>query len=380
MVLSKNQIRQIWLEDKKLERKHLAMAVAAALAVFLFCLCFRYNAYYFEDKFVPLSYFKSLFLAARLSFARLFGTEAADGADVLIDGIGRVTYLGAIARLKLTLMSFVSGAGVALAGAVFQTAYKNPMASPNMLGATAGVSLGNVLVVMLYSAAAYENLMVRYRFCYGFTALCVGAILLLGKLAGDKKENYSVIEMVMVGSIISQVLRVFSMYIMYNLPDEDLLLYQEINMGINLDLDAVSLIIFFSVMLGSVLPVCLLSYRMNVMGMNRLETTALGVNAGPLRMTGQICGVLMMTCSMIHCGQVGMISMVIPYIVRRVTGADFRYVAVFSIFAGGILVMFCRLIASFVLIEGVELPITFIINLFLTPVFMVILARRRGSG
>lgn len=377
MQLSKAELQNAWRLDKRAERRRFVIAIAVTIAVFLFCLCFRYNGYYYEDKFVPLEYLKSFWLALKLLVSRIFGTALYDRRDLVIEGLGSITYYGALARLRITLMSFVAGAGLSIAGAIFQTAYRNPMASPNIIGATAGVGLGNVLVVMLYSAAALENIVLRYKFCYGLTAICVCAVLLLGKLAGDKRENYSVMEMIMAGSIVSQVLRVFTMYIMYNLEDEDLLLYEQISLGTYLETDALTMAIFFSVMGVSILPVLLTRFRLNAIGMDRMETASIGISTKGMRVVGQVCGAIMVTCSMVHCGEIGMISLVVPYAVRRFAGSDFRHVVVYSALCGGVILMLCRLVASFIYIANEPIPVTFVIELVLTPVFMVILAKHR---
>ena len=276
-------------------------------------------------------------------------------------------------------MSFVAGAGVSIAGAIFQTAYKNPMASPDIIGATAGVQLGNVIVVMVYSTAAVSQIVLRYKFCYGFTALCVLGVLLLGRLASDKRDNYSVMEMVMMGSIVSQVLGVVSMYIMYNLEDEDMLVYQQLTLGTYMETDNMNVIILLVVMAVLVMPVLIMRYRMNIIGLDLTETTSAGLDPKPLRMIAQVCGVLMVTSAMIHCGKVGMISMLIPYIVRKFIGSDFRYVCIYSGLFGGAVLLVCRMLTSFVLIAEQPLPVTVVVNILLIPVFMVVLARQRSD-
>ena len=225
--------------------------------------------------------------------------------------LGSVVYYGALAQLKTTAMALVSGAALSISGAIFQTAYRNPMASPNILGATAGVSLGNVLVVLVYSTAAYDHILLRYGYCYGFTAFCVALVLLLGYLAGDRRGSCGVLEEVMAGAIVSQALNVVTSYIMYNLEDQDLLLYEEIKLGTYLDTSLSSMLIFFGTMVLALLPVLLTRYRLNVLGLDGTESAALGLRCGPYRLMAQLCGVLMVTCAMIHCGEAGMLAMVI---------------------------------------------------------------------
>ena len=377
MRLSKEEIRLTWVDDKRKERKIIILAIAATTLIFFLCICFRYNAYRFTDRFVPIQYMKSYSLAIKLLFSRIFGTGLWLRSDAVIEAFGSVTYYGAIAQLRITAVALISGAALAIAGAIFQTAYRNPMASPNILGATAGVSLGNVIVVMLFSTAAMEHIYLRYQYCYGFTVICVLLVLILGRLTGSKAENFSIIETVMLGSVVSQGLKVVTMYIMYNLPEEDMLLYQELTLGTYTQTDFVSMLIFFAVMAVSIIPVLLLRYRLNIIGLDKMETTTIGVSSIPMRIIGQLCGVLMVTCAMIHCGEVGMLSLVIPYIVRQTIGSDFKKVCIYSALAGGSLLMICRLLTSFITLLSEPIPVVFIVNLLLIPVFMIILARQR---
>lgn len=377
MQLTKQELRTIWQQDRARMRRRFAAAGLVTAAAFLLCLCFRYNGYYYQDKFVPVKNLESYVLALRLLASRLTDGPLYHQREAVIEAFGSIAYYGALARLRITLVAFTSGAALAISGAIFQTAYRNPMASPNIIGATAGVNLGNVLVVALFSAKAYENIVLRYKYCYGFTVLCVGLVLLLGKISGMRRKSYSLLEMVMAGSIVSQVLRVFSMYFMYQLTEEDLVLYEEISLGTYPDTSALSMTIFFAVMAVSILPVLLMRYRLNALGMDRVEADSIGVPTGGLRVAAQICGVLMVTCSMIHCGEIGMLSLVIPYIVRQAAGSDFRHLCSLSALAGGTLLMVCNLAASFVYIADAPLPVTFVIELILVPAFMLILARNR---
>ncbi|MBO4677845.1 MAG: iron ABC transporter permease [Oscillospiraceae bacterium] len=363
-------MRYLWAEERHREQRQYVLAMLLALLVFLLCCCFRANAYSYEKKFVPLEYLKNYALALRV----LFGKAVPPAS-----GEARVLYLGALSRLRSTAMAFLAGAGLSLAGAVFQNAWRNPMASPGMLGATAGVRLGNVLLISMFSVSAVEHLSLRYFFCYGFSAVCVGIVLLLGKLAGGRRRETSVLEMVMAGSVLSSGLNVVTMYLMYQLEDEALLLYEELSYGMYEQTDAVSTGIFFTVMLLSLIPLLLLRTRMNLLSADRLEGSALGIRPGVLRMIAQLCGVILTTCAMIHCGELGMISLVVPHVVRRYAGADMRRVCVFGAAAGGILMMLARLLGSFFQILSEPIPVAFFINLLLLPAFVLILARQRGE-
>jgi len=358
MKLQNEEIRLTWQSDKRKERQNLTLLFGGTILVFLFCMCFKFDAFRYESKFVPVDNFKSLLLPH-------------------LSDKGSIEYLGAVARLRVTLVSFISGGALALGGAIFQTAYRNPMASPNILGATSGVSLGNVLAVSMFSLSALQHIELRYILCYGITFICLIVVFLLGKLAGGKKsKNSSVLEMVMIGSIISQGLGTFTMYLMYNLEEEERLVYQQLTLGINMQSSFVSMALFFSVMAISIIPVVIMRYRLNSLGFESEEAQSLGLYTSATRTVAQFCGVLMVTASMIHCGQIGMISLVIPYAVRNIVGADFKKVCVFSFCLGGILMMLCRLVSTLIGVLGEAISVIPIVNIVLMPAFAIVLAKR----
>lgn len=392
MKLEKEQLRREWDSDRRRSHRRVLLAVILTVGVFLICLGFRYEQYDQEGLFIPIRYYHSLLTRLGIHISALFKGEYWHERESLIAAIGTFDYVGSICRLKVTAMATVSGAGLAIAGAVFQTIYRNPMASPNMLGATAGVQLGNVIMVMLYSGEAVLLIGLRYRLCYALTAVCVVVILLLGRLAGDRMGNPSVLKMVMAGSILNQGLGTIAMYYMYNLSEEDLMTYQEISMGTYEDLSKLSMGIFFGVMAIALIPMILLRYRFNVTGIDDAEARAAGVNPAPYRLLGQICGVLMTTAAMIHCGEAGMLAMVIPFIVRNAVGSDFRKVFTFSALSGASLMMVCRTVSTCVALRNsygdvlidanqqvIVLPATFIVNICLLPFFILILTRQRST-
>lgn len=374
MKLERAEIEKSRLSDRKRDRIIFGAGGAAVLFLFLFSLCFKTS----EPGWIPPGETcKNLYTAFRLFVSDLFHLPYSLKRNELLAALP--AYRISTTRFARTVMYALSGMGTALAGAIFQTIYRNPMASPNIIGATAGVQLGNVLMITIYGSAAVSMTSVRYRYCYLLTAVIVCGVLLLGKMAGRKRADYPVIEMVMAGSVVSQAFQVVTTYLMYNLEDDALLAYQELNMGTDIKTDAVSMGFFLAFMGVSLIPMCLIRFRFNGAGFTSEEAKAHGINEKPLRAAGQICGVMMVTASMIHCGNMGMIAMAIPHLARYLVGADFRRVSVCSMLLGAGLMLAGRIISSMIYIEGTELPVNFIISMFITPVFLVVLAgQKRG--
>lgn len=372
MAVDKAEIQNCMRQDRKKSRKWYLISGGIVIALFLLSLCFKTS----EPAFIsPAETAKNLFTAFRLFWSRLFHTSYSLNEAELLAALP--TYQISLTRLARTIVFSISGMGTALAGAIFQTVYHNPMASPNIIGATAGVQFGNVLMVYFYGAAVTFMPFMRYRICYAMTIVVVVGVLLLGRLSGGKRASYSVLEMVMAGSIVSQTLQVVTMYMMYNLEDDDLLVYQQLTMGTVVQTDRLSMSLFLILLAASLVPMVLIRYRFNAAAFSADEAQMQGIRGNVLRGIGQVCGVVMMTAAIIHCGDMGMISMAIPHLVRRMVGADFRQVSVISMFWGASLLMGCRIISSLIYIGGTELPVNFIISVCIMPIFFIAVAKQR---
>lgn len=372
MAIDKVEIQNCIQQDCKKSRKWYLISAGIMIALFLFSLCFRTSSPGFIS---PAETARNLFTAFRLFLSRLFHTSYSLQEAELIAAMP--TYYISLARLVRTILFAVAGMGTALAGAIFQTVYHNPMASPNMIGATAGVQFGNVLMVYFFGATAVYLPLTRYRICYAMTIVVVALVLLLGRLTGGKKVSYSVLEMVMAGSIVSQMLQVVTTYMMYNLEDDDLLVYQQISLGTVVQTDRLSMTLFLIVLAASLIPIVLIRYRFNAAAFSADDAQMQGIRGNILRGIGQVCGVVMVTASIIHCGDMGIISMAIPHLVRRMVGADFRQVSLVSMFCGASLLMGCRIISSLIYIDGIEFPVNFVISIAIMPIFFIAVAKQR---
>ena len=122
------------------ERCRRALPAVLLLAVFLLSLCFQVT----QPGFIPGETFANLYTGVRLFFADLFQLPLALDRWDLIDA--HPYYYETFVRLKSSLTTALSGMGICLAGAVFQTVFRNPLASPNIVGVSAGVNLGKLVL------------------------------------------------------------------------------------------------------------------------------------------------------------------------------------------------------------------------------------------
>lgn len=341
------------------------------LEVFLFSLNFRTE----NNAFIPFETYENMKAMFKIPILSLFDSRF--DADALRDSLPY--YSETVARFKLSCLTFLAGVIICVGGTMFQTIFKNPIASPNMLGVATGVSFGNVFFILFYGLEAAHYLQMRYLFCYVAAAVLVAIAFLAGKLAGRRLGGFSVEGTIIAGMMISQLGGVFLQYYQIRLQEDEtglLELYQVLTGGDILFQDNITLAIFFGLCALTLIPMFLIRFRFNAVAFDDMEMRAMGVNNGTLRAVGLILGSLMATVAMIHCGDVGFLCMVVPFMCRERLQTEFGEVAYLSGMIGGILSLAIRIVISIINAHGLAVPAGVITTLIMLPLFILTLARR----
>lgn len=357
-------------------RRRAVLLLLALLAAFLLSLCFRTAM----PGFIPRETLSNYWTALRLGIAQLLNQPLVLDRYRIIEG--QAYYYETFARLKNSAVTCVAGMAVCLAGAACQTVFKNPLASPNILGVSSGVNLGNAIFLMVYTTRSLSMLSLRFVYCYACAAGLVAVIMGCGKLAGMRVRRFSVMDMLLVGAILSQMCNVVIMYLQYKLEEVDTTLlttYQELSLGLYLPTDRAALIFFAVSIAAAFLPVLLLRCRFNLTALEDDEARSMGARPQALRFVGLCCGGVLAMTAMIFCGDMGILAMALPCVCRYRSGADFAGVCFTSMCAGGILLLLCRSVCSMIYIGGAALPINFIISLAVLPMFVAALSRGRSA-
>ena len=136
------------------------------------------------------------------------------------------------------------------------------------------------------------------------------------------------------------------------------------------------MIVFLTCCTLTLVPMILIRYRFNAVAFDDMEMRAMGVNNGRLRMVGLILGSLMATVALIHCGDVGFLCMVIPFMMRERLQTEFGEVAYLAGMTGGIISLAVRVIMSMINAVGFAVPAGVITTLVLLPLFILTIVRR----
>ena len=234
-------------------------------------------------------------------------------------------------RLPRVLLSVLVGACLSAAGAAYQGVFQNPIASPDILGASAGAGFGAALAILLGFSSIYITL-----FAFVSSLLTVALVFTVGRhTKGDR-----VLGLVLAGIMISSLFQSGTSFIKLvadpgnKLPQITYWLMGSLSGASWSDFG----MIFVPVIVG-LIPLILLRWRINVLTMGDDEARALGVNAHRLRLGIIICSTLITAASVSVSGMIGWVGLVIPHMMRRLIGSDYRSLMPASMLGGGLFLL-----------------------------------------
>lgn len=272
-------------------------------------------------------------------------------------------------RLPRVIAALLVGAALAISGASYQGIFKNPMVSPDILGASAGASFGAALALLWN----FDNRMVQVMaFIMGFIA--VGLTYSSARRIG--RGSNQILLLVLCGLIVGTLFQAFVSAIKYTAdPDSKLpeITYWLMGSIAKVTWDDIKLFLI-PLILGGV-PLLLLRWRLNTLSFGDEEAESLGVNTSLLRGICILCATLLTSAVVSIAGVVGWVGLIIPHLVRFIFGPDNRIVIPLSLFAGGgfmlLVDMACRtLMAS-------EIPLGILTSIIGAPFFFAILLKTR---
>jgi iron complex transport system permease protein len=263
------------------------------------------------------------------------------------------------------LAAVLVGAALAVAGTAFQGLFRNPLVSPDLLGASSGAALGAVLGI--YFALGVFTIEVC-AFVGGL--LAVGSVYLIGSAM---RARDPILVLVLTGVVIGGLLGSGVGLVKYiadpynQLPAMTFWLLG--SLAATTDADLVPL--FGPVAFGTLVLVAL-RWRMNVMSLPDEEARALGVATAPLRVVVIAAATLVTSASVATAGIIGWVGLVVPHIARTLVGPDFaRVLPVAAVLGGGFLLAIDTLART---ATATEIPLGILTSLIGTPFFIWLLA------
>jgi iron complex transport system permease protein len=257
------------------------------------------------------------------------------------------------------------GAALAVAGAAFQGLFRNPLVSPDILGASAGAALGAVLGIFL-SLGVFA--IQAFAFVGGLIA-----VIAVYSIGSAVRARDPILVLVLTGIVVGALLGAGVGLVKYladpfnQLPAMTFWLLGSLAAFGASDLMPLS----GPVAIGSIVLLAL-RWRMNVMSLPEEEARALGVPTGALRVAIVIAATLTTSASVATAGVVGWVGLVVPHLARSLVGPDFaRLIPAAAILGGGYLLLIDTLART---ASSVEIPLGILTAVIGTPFFIWLLA------
>lgn len=373
MQIGLEQIRELRLRDRKKLNRRIRAMVLLALALFVLMCCMRTTAIGFVS---PVTAAKNLYTMVRLTLAKIFHWNVYSYRSQVI--LAHPYYYETVGMFKSTLLVMVMGAVLAMAGGVYQSVFRNPIATPSMLGISSGINIVNLILVALYSDSIYQMVKMRYIFCYVVALGILILIYVISRVMGGKKS--SVTDMLLVGTVAMRLIQNFvQVYQYYYLTQEDYLVLEQINTYGTSTFQTEMLVMMYALLLVCVLILTSVRYSMNAVSFDDDDSRVLGIRANRLRLIALVCATLMVVAAQVNYGDIGMLGLLIPHVCRYWFGSDFRNVLLGSAGLGAIALLLCKLIL-YVLSFNYYLSLISmgtIINVITTPLLIIVLLQQK---
>ncbi|HQF32903.1 MAG TPA: iron ABC transporter permease [Petrotogaceae bacterium] len=322
--------------------------------------------------FIPLAVFLLCLSFLCIVFFSSFGTVKVPFSDVLKTFLAMPpdkVESSLILRLRIPRIigSFLAGAVLAVAGNSFQLVIQNPLADPFIIGISSGASFGAVLFTALT-----VNTAIRIPFGIEGSALIFSILTsVVVFLLAKQGKKIPILSLVLSGVIISFLLNSLTtmMSVLYwkNVIHVNIWL-----LGSTADFDWPDIAVVLAFLLLQLLIVFLLSRKLDVLSMNEDLALYSGINPDKLKLAILSVNIAAVSVVVSKSGIIGFVGLIIPHLVRSITGPYSRISTFYCIFIGGIFLSLSDFVSR-TFFAPTELPIGVMTSLVGAPVFIYIM-------
>jgi iron complex transport system permease protein len=296
------------------------------------------------------------------SVARLFGN--ASGAMTS----GEIVFMRV--RLPRVAAAILVGAALAGAGTAYQTLFRNPLVSPDILGVSTGAGLGAVLGILLsLPVAGIQGL----AFLLGLATVAL-VYLIAAALHGHDRTLVLVLSGVVIGALAGACI---SLVKILADPYDQLPAITFWLLGSLASVKLSDLALVAPLVLIGLVPLVLLRWRVGVLALGDDEARALGVDVARLRLL-VIGAATLMTASVVAIsGVIGWIGLMIPHIARMIVGPNFARLLPAAMLLGASFMLLVDTLAR--TMARIETPLGILTAVLGAPFFLWLLARGRKT-
>ena len=330
-----------------------------------------------------------LFICLATSILLLFGLNLTTGsvqipfADVLDILCGRFTgkesweYIILENRLPQTLTAILCGASLSVCGLMLQTAFRNPLAGPDVFGISSGAGLGVALVMLLLGGTVSTSIFTVSGFLAILTAAFIGAIsvtaLILFLSTLVRNSVLLLIVGIMVGYVSSSAVSLLNFFA----SEEGVKSYMVWGMG-NFGGVSMNHIPLFSILcLIGIIGSFLLVKPLNILLLGPQYAESLGISTRQIRNILLVVVGLLTAITTAFCGPISFIGLAIPHIARLLFRTENHQILLpGTVLSGAVIALLCNFICYLPGESGI-IPLNAVTPLIGAPVIIYVIIQRR---
>jgi ABC-type Fe3+-siderophore transport system permease subunit len=278
-----------------------------------------------------------------------------------------------VARLPRVVAAAIVGSGLALSGVVFQALLRNPLASPDTLGVSAGATLGAMLALTLHADVTLLGISVVPLTSF---AGALGALAIVFALSLARRRGTSSTVLLLGGIAVAALLNAAGRFLQYLSDVTDTFRTVQWLMG-SLDVGS------YAPILASLVPLAIacigfatLPRVLDLISLGEEAAEARGIDVMRAERIALVSASLSTGAAVSLGGPVLFVGIIVPHIVRRLVGSDHRLVLPASALFGASFLVVCDLVGR-TIVAPVEMPVGIVTAILGGPFFLWLLFRRR---
>jgi len=273
-------------------------------------------------------------------------------------------------RLPRTIVVVISGGALALSGFVYQSLFRNPLVSPDVLGVSSGASVGAIIGILFFR----QNPILIQSLSFVLGILVVLLSIALAHAMGGKRLYTLILSGIIVGSLANSVIMVFK----YTAdPNRHLSAIEYWLMGSFNTVLWKDLYLLLPLCLIASVILFLLKHQLRALSLGDEEAQSLGVNVKIISTVAIIASTILVTSVVSIAGVVSWIGLIVPHITRFFGEENYMHNFNQSILLGGILLLSADTLARNLF--SAEIPIS-ILTALMGAIFLLIFLRLKNRG
>lgn len=271
-------------------------------------------------------------------------------------------------RLPRIMLACLVGCCLSVSGTAYQSVFQNPMAAPDILGASSGACFGAALAILMGQSKIGVTVS-----AFVFSIITVAVVYFIG----SRTRGNPVISILLAGIMVSSLFSAGTSYIKLvadphsQLPEITYWLMGSLSGARMGDIRFVII-----PMLIGLVPLFALRWRINILTLGEEEAGAIGINTKRLRLAVVLCATVLTAAGVSVSGMIGWVGLVIPHLCRKLVGNNCRYLIPASMVFGAIFLLLVDNISRNLL--AVEIPIGILTAFVGAPFFIYLMTRKES--